>query len=427
MRRKNSTNNKQRREDLLSPKGVAFLWDESFLWGIMSYHALKKASLPFELIRSDAIRRGHLRNHAVLFVPGGWSSNKLKSLGDKGVSEIKRFVRYGGNYLGFCGGAGLATREGLGLLNIRRKPTKERVPSFSGRIRLHTVKHPVWEGINDPVFSAWWPPQFDGCSDSAHVLALYQKAMPASFSSDLNVGDVETGAGWSTFEDAYRINLNPARLYNEPAIIEGNYGMGKVLLSLVHFDTPDDPNAQTVLENLWNYLSHAGAQSSTTISNHDNKEGKNVVVDRHVPPLLNELDAAVADLIDFGIRNFLWFWRNPLLLQWRRGVRGLEYNTLYIMIRTITNMFRCREMQDDGKQLREVKKRLLPFITKSKQLLIRERFAIQHGYITFEQCHDPEIQQIRSELFSASKSYGGLFKEIIDEIDNLLYIVLRDG
>ena len=37
----------------------------------------------------------------------------------------------GGSYLGFCGGAGLATMDGMGLLNVKRKPTKERVPSLS--------------------------------------------------------------------------------------------------------------------------------------------------------------------------------------------------------------------------------------------------------------------------------------------------------
>ena len=91
----------------MSEKRVALLWDESFLWGLMAYKALKNASLPFELIRAEDIRNGCLDKYAVLFVPGGWASNKLKALGDRGIGAIRNFVREGGNYLGFCGGAGL--------------------------------------------------------------------------------------------------------------------------------------------------------------------------------------------------------------------------------------------------------------------------------------------------------------------------------
>src|SRR5208283_5071895 len=114
----------------------AFLWDESFLWGLMAYEALTATNLSFELISSEDIRNDALDNYSLLFVPGGWASNKLKTLGDRGIEKIRKFVRAGGNYLGFCGGAGLATMDGIGLLPITRRHTKERVPSFSGRIRL---------------------------------------------------------------------------------------------------------------------------------------------------------------------------------------------------------------------------------------------------------------------------------------------------
>src|SRR5208337_4437097 len=96
---------------------------------------------------SEDIKKGILDGCAVLFVPGGWASNKIKTLGPDGIAKIKEFVRSGGNYLGFCGGAGLATLDGLGLLNIKRKPTKERVPSFSGRIRLELSEHVMWQGV----------------------------------------------------------------------------------------------------------------------------------------------------------------------------------------------------------------------------------------------------------------------------------------
>jgi phosphoribosylformylglycinamidine (FGAM) synthase-like amidotransferase family enzyme len=147
-------------------KTVAFLWDESFLWGLIAYKALKTTGLPFDLMRSEDIKRGQLKNYKMLFVPGGWASNKIKTLGKEGISEIKKFVNSGGNYLGFCGGAGLATLDGIGLLNIKRMPTKQRVPSFSGRIELNINEHPIWNSslhhsiTPSTVFHAWWPSQF---------------------------------------------------------------------------------------------------------------------------------------------------------------------------------------------------------------------------------------------------------------------------
>ncbi|MFZ3121846.1 MAG: BPL-N domain-containing protein, partial [Thermodesulfovibrionales bacterium] len=247
-------------------KPAAFLWNESFLWGLMAYKALKANGLSFELIRAEDVKKGRLKNYAMLFVPGGWASNKLKPLGNAGIAEIKKFVRNGGNYLGFCGGAGLATLDGIGLLIFKRKPTKERVPSFSGRIHLNSNKHPMWNRLPNPppppfskggrggIFHAWWPSQFLIEDSGLKILATYGNALPDSFSSDLNVGDVEMNSNWSELEDIYGINLNPKRLKNEPAVIEGTFGKGRVILSLIHFDTPDDENGAMVLRNLWEYL-----------------------------------------------------------------------------------------------------------------------------------------------------------------------------
>ena len=90
----------------------ALLWDESFLWGLMAWRALREAGLPFDLLRSEDVRKGALCHYRMIFVPGGWASNKMSALGDQGMEEIRRFVAGGGNYLGICGGAGMATENG---------------------------------------------------------------------------------------------------------------------------------------------------------------------------------------------------------------------------------------------------------------------------------------------------------------------------
>ena len=104
------------------------------------------------------------------------------------------------------------------------------------------------------IFHAWWPSQFLIEDSSLEILATYGDALPDSFSSDLNVGDVETNNNWTELEEIYGINLDPKRLKNEPAVIEGTFGKGRVILSLIHFDTPDDENGAKVLRNLWKYL-----------------------------------------------------------------------------------------------------------------------------------------------------------------------------
>ena len=77
---------------------VTIPWDESFIWGVMTYRALKEAGLSFRLVSARDIRTGALLNCAVLLVPGGWSSNKIKALGDTGAARIRQFVNEGGTY-----------------------------------------------------------------------------------------------------------------------------------------------------------------------------------------------------------------------------------------------------------------------------------------------------------------------------------------
>ncbi len=401
-------------------RGAALLWDESFLWGVMARKALLAGGLRHDLVCSEDIRKGRLGDYRMIFVPGGWASNKVKALGDGGVDAIRQFVRNGGTYLGFCGGAGLASEDGIGLLPVKRRPTKERVPSFSGRIRVNTSDHPLWQNITDPVFHAWWPSQFVVGRDVS-VLATYGEALPDSFSSDVNVGDAAAAGKWPELERIYQINLDPRRMEGEPAVIEGTYGKGKVLLSLVHFDTPDDPPGAAMLKNIWKeFICGCGP---TDVPAHQSRN-EQLRTDRG----LSELEAAVDGLIDLGIRNFLWFQRKSLLLQWRRGVRGLEYGTLSVMIREIAEQLRMRDRGRAASGLDEalerIRKRLLPFVDKARDLLVRERLLLQQGPITYERCDDREVQVLREELFSRSKSHGGLFKELLDEMDGLLYRVM---
>ncbi len=405
------------------PSGVALLWDESFLWGVMAYQALRAAGLPFTLVRAAEIRKGVLEGFRTLFVPGGWASNKAKALDEEGMEAIRSFVGRGGSYLGFCGGAGLATQEGIGLLPVKRRPTKERVPSFSGRIRLSLQESELWQGIREPVFHAWWPSQFVA-GEGVRVLATYDQALPDAYTSDINVGDGMAVLNWRELESVYQINLDPRRLIGELAVIEGKFGKGAVLLSLLHFDTPDDPNGAIVLGNLWRRLGYKGKSAQTAETQAPGgidlvaRQGRGV----------NDIQEMIDGLIELGVRNFLWFRRNPMLLQWRRGVRGLEFCALSVMVHEIAAHLERKTglstVPDVVRRIERIQSRARPFAEKAEELLLRERLAMQNEHITYDRCQDPTIVSLRDELFSRAKSHGGIFKELIDEIDDLLYQML---
>ncbi len=423
---------------------VALLWDESFLWGIMAHRALKKTGIPFDLITAREIARGDLDHYEVLFVPGGWAGDKSRSLGEEGRKMIDHFVRCGGRFVGFCGGAGLAldVEEGLSLVPVRRMPTKERIPNFSGKIRVSPsdLKHPLWQGMSAPhFFCAWWPGQFLLDREKVgrvRIVARYEEPGPDFYVADLKVEDLVTGSqDWETWEELYGIRMNPERLRGEPAMLEGACGAGKVFLSYLHLDTPDDPEGLRALHNLftrWAFVrGERGGRKESGL-----QDAEWVRVRQDALELLDALEKAGEELIALGRRNYLWFWRKPYLLQWRRGVRGMEYGIVLIMVRELRRRFyRLRSSarmlqvpigENWPEGLDTVRMLGEEFFALGKRLLLLERFALNRGVqLHHLRTDDPEIGRLREVLFSSSKRFGGLFKEFLDRLDGLLLMAMR--
>jgi hypothetical protein len=398
----------------------------------MARQALIEAGLPFELVRSEDVRAGVLSRYRMLFVPGGWAIHKMRALGETGQMQIRRFVEKGGSYLGLCGGAGLATEKGIGLLPIGRKASKERVPSFSGPIRLSTDKHRMWQDIENPIFLAWWPSQLEMSGrNGVRILAKYGEAQADAFSADIKVADGRD-IGWPRLESRYGILLDPARLQSEPAVVAGRFGKGQVILSMIHFDTPGDPNGRIVLRNLWNMMaptlySEGPKNLSLTESSlpRNDPQAMNAIID--------EIQSAVLGLIDAGARDFLWSWRNPFLLQWRRGVRGLEYSTLAVMIGEIAKHLKAGKAGSDNQNplflpedLRKMREMTMPFVEKAKRLIAKERFYMTMVSLSPLECPDEEISDLRRELFGGRMSHGGRFKDLIHSMDIMLYRLMKD-
>ena len=306
----------------------------------------------------------------------------------------------------------------------------------------------IWQDVETPVFCAWWPSQFRIADPNVHVLARYEDPQTDACSSDISVADGGI-VGWPELEQRYGILLDPARLRGEPAAVEGWFGRGRVILSLVHFDTPGDRDGAVVLKNLWTYLSsndsvfpETGPRSTAGrpdpgLSKVEASSGPNLP--QEVLELVGEIQAIVVDLIDTGERNFLWYWRNPLLLHWRRGVRGLEYSTLAMMVAEIG---KCLDHDRFGNDVRpgfpesidatrlhpdlmQIRMQIAPFVAKAKRLLVRERFYMQRAPLSPLVCDDGEIRRLRQELFGSAMSHGGDFKLLIDVVDRLLYELIK--
>lgn len=405
---------------------VALFWDGSFLFGLMAFWGLKEASISFDLITAKDINRGALEGYDVLFVPGGWIKEKIEALGESGKEKICQFVKGGGNYLGICGGAALAlkVKGGLGLVGVEREESKN-LANFSGKIKIKTAGHPIWSNLSSPSFYIFWPGHFKILEpDKIKVLAYYDEPEPDFLSADMNINDLRKYEDLKRWEEYYKIRLDPKLLRDKPAILEGRYGKGKVILSYLHLDTPNDAQGEKVLFNIWQYLSKRKEPKPKVVSE--------PLISKACLPFVEKLEAELEDFIDFGKRNFIWYWRYPWMLGWRKGIRGFHYTTLYALIKEMAKYIRdlSGDKEDkEGAVIRENLKKLteiLPsFLEMAKKLLLKERYFLNFKSLMLNRCDDPEIQNIRDQLFGKTISYGGRFKEILGYIDNILVPILK--
>jgi hypothetical protein len=193
-----------------------------------------------------------------------------------------------------------------------------------------------------------------------------------------------------------------------------------------------------VLQNLWRYLA-GDSPSAPATGGRGPAEGPRMFASPEILATLADILSGVADLIAAGECHSLWHWRNPFLLQWRRGVRGLEYSTLSVMTREIGNRLTPGKRDPGGdaalpggagsdqlrRELLEIRRQLVPFVAKAKRLLQCERRFMQTGLLSPLRCEDEEIQGLREELFASAMSHGGAFKRLIDTVDRLWLWLIR--
>jgi hypothetical protein len=405
---------------------IYILWDESHFWGLLIRRALSSWQIDHRLVRGHEIAQGLLASNPpkLLIVPGGWARGKARSLGESGISAIKRFVAEGGSYLGFCGGAGLglSSKEGLSLTSWKRKGFDNRLHHFlSGHINVSLkIEHPlVPESLGESaLLPVWWPGQFAPADDKTEALGRYHTPGPDFWVADLCLSALPEGT-LSDWENLYGIKLLPDFLESRPAIVHGNYGKGSYVLSYLHLETPASHQANRWLSHLLDRLRNISPvkrknvpawELSTTPVNWPDEN-------------LYKAKRTIEKIIATGENNFLLFWRNPWLLGWRRGIPGAALNSLYALICEIMScephpeaiMYWSRKQDEFCSVLKLFDEGVTGY-------LLSERFAMTMQNLAPESVFPRGIKEQRNALFGPPPGAGGIHARLQHILEELAYI-----
>lgn len=443
---------------------VALLWDQSLVWGLVLVEALEAMAVPYRLVTAQHIRAQGLQKHRVLMVPGGWASHKARALGADGLEQVRTFVQNGGGYVGFCGGAGLALAgaSSLNLVPIHRKGLTQRLPNASGEVWIEgNPEHPLWKDLPPRIpVSIWWPSQFAWDNGlGVEAVARYRGYGEDFWVADLCAADVtRCGARWQDWEKGYGINLNPALLEGQAAILCCRVGKGMAVLSYPHLELPDGWGRR-LLANILNSLQNScypkaveppesllapPAPGTPLLCSAEDvstsrmpletleQDGHDGIVPAPSVPALRALQEALEEaqsLIAFGERHLLWRWRRPWLLQWQRGIRGLEYGFLLVCLRFVVSHCGREKLQarastpwDDLSQSLLEQTRL--FCREARKLLLYEKVASHQGPLHKLQPVNAQVDALRETLFGRGMSHTGLSQHIFDTLDALVYCTL---
>lgn len=420
---------------------IAVLWDQSLLWGLICVQTLQRLGVPHELLSGSGIARGDLQFHRVLLVPGGWAAHKIRALGRTGRNQIGRFIRRGGSYLGFCGGAGMALSSppSLELVPLERMPLSERLPNASGTVLIRGVAdHPAWRDLPEEIpVSIWWPSQF-AWQPLPRSLCLGVYAAPGEdfWVADLPLADFTGGQEeWRNREQIYGINLDPRRLLGQPAILEVNLGRGRLILSYPHLETPQDELGNQLLVHVLHYLDDTAAVHLGAIAARASRPAAHTAgPGRESLQRFAAVQEVVSDLIAFGERHLLWYWGSPWLLRWQRGIRGLEYTMLAVTTRFLAELGAVAadpasaSTADPWEEpARKLENEVREFCTQAKRLLLEEKLAAHMGSLSKLGQVNERVDALRAFLFGNRMNHGGLCRSIFDQLDHLLLPLLRSS
>lgn len=404
---------------------IAILWDASHIWGYLLLHAVRSTGIPFRVLKGLDIAQTGLSGK-MLMVPGGSARRKAEALGSAGAEEVRRFVRNGGRYVGFCGGAGLALAGNLGLCPWNRDGMTDRLQHlvsghFSCSLSSESALIPPELTGKTALLPVWWPGRFNEPekNDAVEVLARYRAPGPDLYVADMPYASMPADilAEWNAM---YGVTLRPSLLDGRPCAVAGTFGRGSWLLSYSHLETPADfPGSEQAgswfLHILRTWCGSSLAMNALPALNFD-----------ALPVLWEDntllcANTALKGLIALARELGLLFPRNSWLLGWRSGVPGAQFNSLNAALSTTLSL------QPDARRLRLWKERrhdfeqaFSLFSQGARSWLLARRLADTLADSAPGMLPRELLVDQRRALFGSPMFGGGLCEQLLDMLEELV-------
>lgn len=195
-------------------------------------HPLEEADFDLDIITQDDILDGRLADFDVLTFPGG--GPYLNHLSQTEIEEVKQFVEKGGGFMGNCGG--LVYGVQIGLLDVQLAENNQEIAfaPMRGPIELEAMfpQNPITFGYGKYFESIYfWGPFIERVGTDVTVVASINSPTQElkEFIPDVTLAYIYDGYSDFSFQEGLM-----EKYQGTPVIINGTYGMGRVILSTVH-------------------------------------------------------------------------------------------------------------------------------------------------------------------------------------------------
>ena len=412
---------------------IHILWDSSHIWGLMAYRAIKAKDLPCRLTKAQEIPfflKNKKQAPKILLVPGGNARLKAKALGLAGLTAIRDFVRYGGIYLGFCGGAGLALKHsaedlGLNLCPWERKPYHDRLQHLvSGhllvKIESSNLTPAKFHGRIIPL-PVWWPGRFlPDANKTVQILAEVEAHAADFWLGDLPLKTIPREF-FQIWQDEYGVNLSADFLQKTPLIITGTFGQGRYILSYSHLETPKSPAANKLLAHILEELTGLKIQTPTPTWDLSIPP-KYLPTDPNLKPLGLALHI-VQDLFKLGQEQHLFFPRTPWLFGWKSGLPGAQLNSLHSALVTLLNSPISQAAYNYWQGVnQEFLSHLKLFRASAAENLLTHRVAQALDQGLPPMISQQDLKERSRAIFGSPLDGGGILAKLLDVIEEMIFL-----
>lgn len=388
---------------------IFILWDHSWLWGLMAFRALRYMGINCALVKANDIAQGCLfrKCPSAFLAPGGSARQKALSLGADGIREIRAWVRDGGFYMGFCGGAGLALTQpehGLDLCPWQRHAYSERLyHMLSGHLYCQTQKGAM-------LLPVWWPGRFEpNDNPEISILANYLEFGPDLWLADLPVAEIPPHI-WEDWQAKGALEQTLAMPGRQPLIIAGHYGKGAYMLSYAHLETPASPQANELL--CWITRHFAGINPA---SSHVPQWTPLAEDNRRKFGFTNSFKKLLATAEKL---NFL-FRRAPWLYGWHGRTNGMVLNHMQAMLDFLCGIFELAEL-DKTREFTRLAALIDLFTNKAEAYLWNRKLHLAQTHLGKNSRLD-NSQENKIAIFGHPMSGGGLAQQILYLLEELIF------